>query len=226
MTETFVNYNGEKIKVGEPTIKIWKKVASLKDIVDEKILALALVSASTGLKEEDLNNADWYEIYEVSNFLMEKYEELTDKFYPSFEFEGKTYKFINLDKLTFGQFIDLDSYHGKAELEKIDQLNYYMSMLYVGEDEDPTDTDLRKERAKLFDNLPIKYYLGAHSFFLSSNKIFRKGMMGYLVLAKWKLLRTMIALDQALVNFGVGMVQYLSWPVTTLRRLIQSRVNR
>ena len=84
------------------------------------------------------------------------------------------YGFCDLPNLTFGEFIDIDSYLSKTELERKQQLNLLMSFFYRELDKDgkltPYDSSKIAERSEKFKKLPIKYVNGATSFFLRLGK--------------------------------------------------------
>lgn len=225
MKKVYINYRGKEIPVTEPTIDVWKQVYKTKDMIDMKEVSLNLVSASTGIRKKDLNESEWFEIVEVANFLLEYYDNIETKFIETFEFKGKTYKFSNLDKLSFGLFIDIDTFLKRPEVEKIDNLHYYMALLYCGVDEDITDIEQRYKRAELFRDLPIRYYLGANSFFLRLEQILQRGIVGYLTRLKLRtkmgMLSILMIVNKVLTSFGVGIRRLVSWPLMILQRLMK-----
>jgi hypothetical protein len=220
-----ITYDNRKIEINEPTISVWKLLYTTKDVVDETEIQLNLIKASTGLTDDELKEVEYHEIHSVASSLMMFYNNLDTKFYETFEFKGKKYRFADLPRMSFGQYVDLDSFGKGSELERIDGLNKYMSMLYIGEGDDPNDLDLRKERAEVFNELPIKYYLGAHGFFLSLGQILQGNTTDYLILkVKGWLMKTMKKINRS-IHFGDGIQRFLSWLKTILPKLTKSRNN-
>lgn len=218
MEKRFITYKDKKIEVKEPTIKVWKLIYSTKDITDEYEMSLNLISASTGLTLEELKEVEYGDVLDTSQFLIEYYNTLNTKFSETFTFKDKKYRFLDLPTISFGNYVDIDTYLSKNELDKIQGLNKYMSMLYVGEGDDPNDLKLRKEREEIFNELPIKYYLGAHSFFLSLSQTSVSGMRDYLIVGILMILRK-LKRNKALIRFGVGTQRLVNWLKTILLKL-------
>ena len=203
-------FEGKEYQVGEPTIKDWKKMSLTKDTMDDRDFALELISSQTGLSKATLLECDWYDIFNVAEGIVEYFNHIDTNYYDTFDFKGETYKFIDLESISFGEFVDIDTYLQKAEIEKLQRLNYYMALLYrpVGEG---YDIKKLKERAELFNDLPVKYFFGANRVFFCLDKMLVKDtrVSFYLTMLRYWMRRVMIIL----VAFGVGMVLYLPWQV-------------
>ena len=189
MIKHTITYQDKEYVVNEPSIQIWTKLDFYKDILDDNDFVIKIISESTGLTEEQIMQADWFDILQVASGLSELLLNINDDFHPDFEFDGVKYKFIDLPNLTFGEFIDIDSFLQKNEAERKNQLNFLMALFYreVGEDGKvvKNDGELLQARAEKFKNLPVKYVHGALGFFLRLEKILQKPSLRFLVRLKW-----------------------------------------
>lgn len=189
MIKHTITYEDKEYVVNEPSIQIWTKLDFYKDILDDKDFVLKIISESTGLSEEQIMQADWYDIIQVASGLSELLLNINDDFHSEFEFEGVKYKFIDLPNLTFGEFIDIDAFLQKNEAERKSQLNFMMALFYreVGEDGKVIkyDGEQLQARAEKFKNLPVRYVHGAIGFFLLLEKTLQKPSLRFLVRLKW-----------------------------------------
>lgn len=189
MIKHTITYQDKEYVVNEPSIQIWTKLDFYKDILDDNDFVIKIISESTGLTEEQIMQADWFDILQVASGLSELLLNINDDFHPDFEFDGVKYKFIDLPNLTFGEFIDIDSFLQKNEAERKNQLNFLMALFYreVGEDGKvvKNDGELLQARAEKFKNLPVRYVHGALGFFLRLEKILQKPSLKFLVRLKW-----------------------------------------
>ena len=189
MIKHTITYQDKEYVVNEPSIQIWTKLDFYKDILDDNDFVIKIISESTGLTEDQIMQADWFDILQVASGLSELLLNINDDFHPDFEFDGVKYKFIDLPNLTFGEFIDIDSFLQKNEAERKNQLNFLMALFYreVGEDGKlvKNDGELLQARAEKFKNLPVKYVHGALGFFLRLEKILQKPSLRFLVRLKW-----------------------------------------
>jgi len=189
MIKHTITYQEKEYVVNEPSIQIWTKLDFYKDILEERDFVLKIISESTGLSEDQIMQADWFDILQVASGLSELLLNINDEFHNEFEFDGVKYKFIDLPNLTFGEFIDIDSFLQKNEAERKSQLNFLMALFYreVGEDGKIVkhDGELLQARAEKFKNLPVRYVHGALGFFLRLEKILQKPSLKFLVRLKW-----------------------------------------
>jgi len=189
MIKHTITYEDKEYVVNEPSIQIWTKLDFYKDILDDNDFVIKIISESTGLTEDQIMQADWFDILQVASGLSELLLNINDDFHSDFEFDGIKYKFIDLPNLTFGEFIDIDSFLQKNEAERKNQLNFLMALFYreVGEDGKmvKNDGELLQARAEKFKNLPVRYVHGALGFFLRLEKILQKPSLRFLVRLKW-----------------------------------------
>jgi hypothetical protein len=219
-----LNYKGKKYKVETPTVEMWSKLILLQEWTDEREFSIKLLSMVTGLTEQEIENTDAMEIVkattELSNFLMKD----SNEFKQIIEFNGKTYKFLDLPNLTFGEFIDIDTYLSKTPTEKKKEMNLLMAMLYREVDEKgeykPYDSSKVQGRAEEFKKLPVKYVNGASGFFLRLDRALRGNLRGSLR-HRSKMILKMIWLlvkFKILINFGVGLGQLFLWLMKTSQK--------
>ena len=204
-----ISYGGKDYEVIEPTIELWGKLASLQDWTDETEFAIILISHMTGLSKEDIQKSNWHDVLTVSQNISNHLLHESKQFHKEFEFEGQKYKFIDLPNLTFGEFIDIDTFLSKPELERRREMHLLMALLYK-EDGVVSDTMLRAER---FKQLPVKYVNGASTFFLRLEKI-SQGSSQLSLLSRLKMRMMIISIVVKLVvlaNIGLGLGRLSLW---------------
>lgn len=214
MEKHYIVYDGNEYEITEPTIEFWNKLVLLKDLYEDRDFSLMLISLATGLDIDEIKNAKWEGVYETSNYLADYFLNVSDKFYSTFEFRGIKYQFIDLENLTFGEFIDLEEFFGRPLTKKQNELNYLMALLYREVDKDgkltPYDATKVMERATIFKSLPIRYLRGAQRFFFHLRTILRASTRSYfhkmIYRLKWKT-------NQLLRSFGDGMEHSYSYLV-------------
>lgn len=219
------NYKGKEYKLTEPTIEDWSKLVALQEWTDEREFCIKLLSMSTGLTEEEIENGDYTEIAKISEKISEFFLENGDKFHYEIDFNGKKYRFLDLPNLTFGEFIDIDTYLAKEPHEKKKEMPLFMAMLYRDIDESgeykPYNSKELQKKSELFKKLPVKYVRGASNFFFHLDRTLRGNFKGSFGL-KLKLIGRMIwilAKFIPLILFGVGSVLLFRWRTKILQRL-------
>ena len=100
--------------------------------------------------------------------IMDYYMVQSPQFYPSFTFNDINYKFVDLEHLTFGEFIDIDTFLSQPASYRMGNMNYLMALLYRETDENGVvekyDGSKVENRSKTFRYLPSKYLQGALFF--------------------------------------------------------------
>lgn len=224
MVEHTITYNDKVYTIPEPSIGLWVKLDLFKDILSEDKFVLKIIEESTGLKENDIMKADWFDIVQVANGLTEMLLEIKDKFHPEFEFKGQKYRFIDLPNLTFGEFIDIDAFLQKNEAERKSQLNFLMALLYreVGVDNKLVDYDGKgtQQRAEVFKELPVKYVNGAMSFFLRLEQTLQKPSLKFLFqLMMWRVKRNLRRQKKKVFqSIGDGLASLRPWQTKTSQK--------
>jgi hypothetical protein len=171
----------------------------------------------TGLSKEDIQKSNWHDVLTVSQNISNHLLHESKQFHKEFEFDGQKYKFIDLPNLTFGEFIDIDTFLSKPELERRREMNLLMALLYKEDGGEPSNTMLRAER---FKQLPVKYVNGASTFFLRLEKI-SQGSSQLSLLSRLKMRMMIISIVVklvVLVNIGVGLGRLSLWLKKILRK--------
>lgn len=153
---------------------------------------IRIVSAISGYTEEQVGSWNVANLFQIYKDLQLRIEELEPVFLPIFEWEGQTWGFQPIHKMTGGEYIDLET-----RLEKgVSSLHEVLAILYrpikehkfdgfewkiksnlkyiVGKAEnlfkyyklEEYDVEKRNWREEQFKDLPIGLALGAYNFFL------------------------------------------------------------
>lgn len=219
-----IKYKGKIYKVEEATIEMWSKLILLQEWTDEREFAVKLLSFVTGLTEEEIEQSDVIEVLETAADLSKHLMTESKVFRNEIEFNNTKYRFLDLSNITFGEFIDLDSYLSKSDIEKKKELNLFMAMLYREVDNDgnykPYNSNEMMRRAELFKKLPVKYVNGATTFFLRLEKI----LLNNTKTSSWQKLKMMISMIWiakkliVLTSIGGGSLLLSRWRKKILRR--------
>ena len=219
------NYKGKEYQVEEPTVEMWSKLTLLQEWTDEKEFCLKLLSFITGLTEEDIENSDYMEVVKLSTEISTFLNQDGDKFYNEFSFNNKNYRFLDLPNLTFGEFIDIDTYLTKEPHEKKKDMPLLMAMLYREVDEKgnykPYNSKELQLKAEEFKKLPVRFVRGSTNFFFHLGKT----LSGNFQASFWVKLRLTIKMLWILVKFvplistGVGLALFARWRTKILQKL-------
>tara|TARA_R110000772_G_scaffold89489_1_gene185422 strand:+ start:47 stop:760 length:714 start_codon:yes stop_codon:yes gene_type:complete len=176
----------ETITVGQ-----YQKFGTLDHLSNTERI-IRIVSAISGYTEQEVSKWNVANLFGIYKDLNERVESLQAEFLPIFEWEGQTWGFQPLHKMTAGEYIDLE-----ARLKNgVGSLNEVLAILYrpikehkfdglewklkhnlkyaLGKTEnlfkyytlDDYDVETRSWREEQFKNLPIGLGLGAYNFFL------------------------------------------------------------
>ena len=205
-------YKGKQYEIDEPTVEMWSKLVLLQEWTDEREFCVKLISFTTGLTEEEVENSDYIEVVKIANEISVFLTESGDKFYNEFSFNNKNYRFLDLPNLTFGEFIDIDTYLSKEPHEKKKEMPLMMAMLYRELDEKgnykPYNSKELQAKAEEFKKLPVKYVRGATNFFFHLDKT----LQGNFQVSFWRNLKLtgkmiwILVKFIPLISFGAGSV--------------------
>lgn len=153
---------------------------------------IRIVSAITGNKEEEVKRWNASSLFEIYKDLNNSINETDPLFLPIFEWQGQTWGFQPIHKMSAGEFIDLES----RLKEGISKLHEVLAILYrpitehkfdsfewklkhnykyiIGKTEnlfkyytlEDYDVEKRTWREEQFKELPVNLALGAYNFFL------------------------------------------------------------
>lgn len=213
--QIIIELDGQDYEVKNPTIQNWAMLNLLKDLEEDEDFTLSLVSLSTGIDEDLLRQANFLKVRQAADFLTQYFLEIGDRFYNEFEFKGKEYKFLDLNNMSFGQFVDIDTFLQKDESFKKSNMNELMAMLYMEKDETTYSVDKVNERKELFKELEVKYLQGALRFFFLLRKRLQENTPFYLKI-KWNMKKVLKRLRPSRL-YGVGMERLYIWLAKTLK---------
>jgi hypothetical protein len=216
METTYIEHEGKKYEVKEPTIESWKNVMIYKDLLDEEEMYVKMISEVTGLSMKEVKSADALEIRIAGDKLWRYLNQESKKLFTTIEHNGITYNLVDLNKVSFGQFVDIDTFMKKDEPYKVANLNELAGYLYCEDGVEYGNSDITA-RIEDFKDLPVKYVEGAIFFLLN----LAKGLQELTTLyskspVMWWMMRTKIAW----ASFGDGIKRLVSSQKTKFGKLI------
>jgi hypothetical protein len=216
METTYIEHEGKKYEVKEPTIESWKNVMIYKDLLDEEEMYVKMISEVTGLSMKEVKSADALEIRIAGDKLWRYLNQESKKLFTTIEHKGITYNLVDLNKVSFGQFVDIDTFMKKDEPYKVANLNELAGYLYCEDGVEYGNSDIKK-RIEDFKDLPVKYIESAIFFLLNLGK----GLQELTTLyskspVMWWMMRTKIAW----ASFGDGIKRLVSSQKTKFGKLI------
>tara|TARA_R100001463_G_scaffold110220_1_gene164896 strand:+ start:2718 stop:3386 length:669 start_codon:yes stop_codon:yes gene_type:complete len=185
----------------EVTLGQYQKYLKMeKGTEDEIFIAQKMIEIFCGTKLDYVMKMRWKDVQEITQDLVSMFEQ-DQKLEKQFTMNGTIYGFIpNLDEISFGEFVDLDTY-----LSDWDEMHKAMQVLYR-----PIDISVRgKYRIKEYNaiaddtmkEMPLSYALGAVFFLLNLGKELSITMMDYL---QKGVLKEHTPLKEGLIKNGVG----------------------
>ncbi len=189
----------------------------MKESQDENFIQLAMVTIFCDVSVEDAKNIVAKDFTEIVNDITKVLSE-QPRFIQRFIHEGKEYGFIpNLDEITAGEYIDLESF-----LRDEETYNKAMSVLYrpiLNKRKDLYNIEEYKGSHTEFNTLNLDIVLGSMLFFWNLSNELLIAMRGYLAQPKNKIL-----LEAALAQSGVGINQFLQ-SVTDVSLILKEQLN-
>jgi hypothetical protein len=167
MITQFVEHRGQKYPIKEPTIKSWSELMNKKDLYESHEFYVKLIELSTGIPYDELIESAAEDVLATGDKVFQFTNIEQKKIFPKIEHNGKTYQFMDTSDMSFGQFVDIDTFLTKDESYRIQNLNELAAYFYIEEGTKYGDKPIKK-RIKEFQDLPIKYVEGAIFFLLSS----------------------------------------------------------
>jgi hypothetical protein len=167
--------NGKKYEVRKPTIRDYYKIQN--ELVFNQTPGFYLISLLSSCPEQELRGLSVDEFNELWESFEIFYSLEND---PNFTLQkvislgGKEYGMIQMDKMTIGEFADLDillnSNKSESSIHEVLAILYREIVSKTGEKYvlAPYDFDSQKERAEIFLDLPISVSRGILGFFLLS----------------------------------------------------------
>ena len=168
---------GTEYTVKEPTIRDYYKIQHLfaKQEVNAKVEILSELSECP---VQTLKLLDKYQFLTLWNELVEGPLNISEStpFHKTFMMNDNMYGFLDLDKVSLGEFVDMDILRNDPQSQQ--KLHVMMAILYRPAiwitdkwlSVDKYDSDSLEKRAELFMDLPLKYVYGSLNFFLQVSK--------------------------------------------------------
>lgn len=156
MKKNYVKVDDVSYEITEPTVSTWMELIKFKDILEEHEMNLKLISLLTGMDEDDIRDADVKDISRVGNTLSQYINRDVKQIYQEIEFDGVKYKMFDVNKITFGQFVDIDSFLRKDDTYRNKNLNELSAYLYSESGYEYGETNI-KQRIEKFKDLPLRY---------------------------------------------------------------------
>lgn len=163
MAETYIEYDKKKYEIKELTIEKWQNIMKFKDILDESELYVTMIAEMTGLKPEQVKQGDAKAIVECGQLLDTYLNQESKRVYMTMKYNDVEYELVDFSNITFGQFVDIDTFIMKDESYKIANLNELAAYLYTEKGKKYGETDFKKN-IENFKGLPMKYIEGAVFF--------------------------------------------------------------
>lgn len=135
---------------------------SLSDNVLDK--AQDVISVLTDIPYTIIREIDPEKMAELSIYLQNKVTSCDVEYVPSFKFKGVKYVGLVLNKMTFGEYLDLISYI-KDEMSVCLNIHKICALLYRPELNgkiSPYDIELHEIQSELFKDLPLSYFFGMY----------------------------------------------------------------
>jgi hypothetical protein len=209
-------FNGKTYEINEPTVSQWSDVMKFKDIYDQQNLYIKMIEVITGLTREEILNGDALKIKTIGNIIFHELNRENKFFKKDVVLNGVNYSFVDLDNITFGQFVDIDTFLNKDEEYRIKNLNELAAYMYVETGLEYSKSNFKK-RIEVMKELPIKYVEGALFFFLTIGKTSQALTVLY---SKNRLEYQKMKLKMGLQSFGDGIRALPYYPKTKFGKLI------
>jgi hypothetical protein len=220
MSKLIIEYKGTDYEVKPLSIERWNRLNIYKEINETDIdFMLSLISVMTDLDIDEIREAPRSEIEKVVAYINEEVLNQDSRFHKSFVFNDVEYGFIDMANLTFGEFIDIDTFLQRSEVERKGNMHFLMALLYrplVDGKLEKYDSTKVNPRAELFRQLPVKYLNGAVVFFWTLESILRANTRSSFKKVKWSKIKK--TLTKALPSFGVGIKRWLASLVRTFSK--------
>ena len=161
-------------KVSIPQDFTWKQWLRMGKFKEEDLNNTNLIHICTGLDISDIKKANLEQVNYIGSVLTNFYfaEEPKGEVYTTFEYEGVEYGLQkDFSKLSYGSWVDLEVYSADEVNKNIPKIMANLYYPVIGKEKDkyilePYDDKKVESRSKLFEELPMKYWYGASTFFL------------------------------------------------------------
>jgi hypothetical protein len=171
---------GDFVSIGQ-----YAKVYKIKDLFEDELFAAKLINIFTDAPIDDLLNVSYQEVSYLADAIMNMMPKGKPEFVDRFTLDGVDYGFFpKWEKLSFGEWVDLDTIATKPEAELLDLLHILAAIMYrpIIKEKSKHDFEIEKydvttmnERAEMFKHkLDISVLLAAQFFFIKYANKFSK----------------------------------------------------
>lgn len=174
--------NSNEYTIPEMTVYDWYHIQD--ELVLNPEAGLSIISYLSGCEVDllrQMDTQDFLELWDITqNFISEqsKSNKLPDKFY---KFQRNKYGLINPDRMTIGQFADLDIIiNTPGQEKKIHEIMAYLYYPMIGDNLEEFDLSKLKKRAEEFKMVPLKDAVKALNFFLLTGQQYLNNILDYL----------------------------------------------
>lgn len=214
--KTYIEHNNKQYHIKELTTEMWSDIMKYKNILDEVDMYVKTISIMTGLSSDEIKESDADEINKVGEELYKYLNQESKEVYYNITHNEVEYTLVDLDNISFGQFVDIDTFLGKEESYRVANLNEVAAYLYTEKDTKYGQTNFKK-KIESFKTLPFKYVEGAIFFLWSTERLLQGLSQLYSTnKLKWEMMR----LKVALANFGDTIFGLANSQTTILGKLI------
>jgi hypothetical protein len=217
------------------SISDYKKIVSLEHLTEsEQMLARIAI-----LTKNDISTVRGWtgnKVAKITDQITDLLNSTKPEFYPLIEFEGKTYGFSTLSKMTLGEYIDIENLcrnvnenlsqlmalmYREVTNNKFDTFQWKLKSrvkLALGKTEDlfkyykikPYDSDDLPVDAEVFEQFPVKYLLGALFFFtLIKTEYLKNTLLSLTPNSKETTMMMEKEMEQLLLSIGDGLAQFM-----------------
>lgn len=216
MAQTFIEYNNKKYELKTLTIEMWGNIMKYKNILDDVDMYVKMISEMTGLTPDQVRENDAKSIVKTGSELYKYLNQESKEVHYTMNHKGVEYELCDFSNMTFGQFVDIDTFVAKDESYKISNLNELAAYLYTEKGKKYGQSNFKKN-IENFKDLPIKYIEGA-VFFLWT---LERGLLGLSqVYSGNRWIWRMIKMRIILASFGDTMYGFLNSRRTKFGKLI------
>lgn len=213
--EITLEHKNKKYVIKEPTIKLWSEVMQLRELYGDDEMYLRLLEKLTDLSREELVKTDAKVIRKIGEQLQNLMTTGNKELVPVIEMKGKKYGLLDVNKISFGQFVDIDTFLQKDEQYRIANLNELAAYLYTEVGTEYSDKNF-KEEIEMFKELPVRYIEGSLFFLFHLGRTLQELIQLYSKNKwKWRVMKTKILL----LNIGVGIQRLVNLPKTKFGKL-------
>lgn len=211
-----IEFNGKTIEVKELNLSDWSKMMKYKSLYEEEDLYYKLLEEFTGMEKDEILKQDAASIITLGDAVNNMLLYDNKKLYVEIDHKDVKYELVDVNKISFGQFVDIDSFLRKDETYKSQNLHELAAYLYCEKGSKYSQSDFKK-RMDQFKDLPVKYINSAVFFFLNLAEASQNLTHLY---SKNKMMRWLLRIRIHLMVIGDGIKQSVRSQKTKFGKLI------